>query len=86
MSLFDVPQKSTCLKFEFFHSLEIDMDHLLKKAPLFECHVHVQKQSGLFIKCPIKIIDEKLILFKVLTLFLHKNRISYLEPIFKEIY
>jgi beta-phosphoglucomutase-like phosphatase (HAD superfamily) len=52
---------------EFFHSLEKNMEQILKKMPLFECHVFVLKQSGVYVKCPIRIIDEKLILFKVIT-------------------
>lgn len=66
MSIFDVSPNPKNPNFEFFHSLEKNMEQILKKMPLFECYVFVLKQSGVYIKCPIRIIDEKLILFKVI--------------------
>ena len=69
MSVFDIPLKSNCPKFEFFHCIEEDVGNLLQKPSLFEGHVFVQNQSGLFMLCPVKIVDEKLIIFKVLIFF-----------------
>ena len=67
MSIFDVPPNPKSPKFEFFHSLEKNMEPILKKLPLLECSIFVLKQSALYVKCPIRIIDEKLILYKVIT-------------------
>jgi hypothetical protein len=65
MSIFDVTNQPSP-KFKFFNFFDKTTEISTQRKPLFEGSIIFKKRSGALQKCFMIIVDDKLVLFKVI--------------------